>query len=78
MHADFCPVCSAAALVTAIIGAALAQQMPFPTPINFVQPGGYVLPVHVLHAVQCRACLTTDNGYNLARIGAHSLWASGE
>jgi hypothetical protein len=75
VHADFCPVRSAAALVSAII----AQQMPLTTPISFVHPGVYVLPAHVLHAVRrgARLAMLTDSGYNLARIGAHSLRASG-
>jgi hypothetical protein len=75
VYADFCPVRSAAAVISAI----LAQQMPLSTPISFVQPGVYVLPSHVLHAVRQGACLAmlTNSGYNLARIGAHSLRASG-
>ena len=75
VHADFCPVRSAAALVSAII----AQQMPLTTAISFVQPGVYVLPVHVLQAVRrgARLAMLTNSGYNLARIGAHSLRASG-
>jgi len=74
-HADFCPVRSAAAIVSAI----MAQHMPLTTAISYIQPGVHVLPVNVLHAVRrgARLAMLTNSGYNLARIGAHSLRASG-
>jgi hypothetical protein len=75
VNADFCPVRSTAAIVSAI----MAQGMSLTTPISFVQPGIHVQPPHILHAVQRGAKLTklTDSGYSLSRIGAHSLRASG-
>ena len=45
--ADFCPVRSVAARVSAI----MAQNMPLSTPLSFVQPGLHVLPGFILHAV---------------------------
>jgi hypothetical protein len=75
VNADFCPVRSTAARVSAI----MAQGMPLTTPISFVQPGIHVQPPHILHAVRRGAKLAklTDSGYSLSRIGAHSLRASG-
>ena len=75
VHADFCPVRSAAARVSAI----MAQHMPLTTPVSFVQPGTHVHPNHILYAVRRGATLAklTDSGYTLSRIGAHSLRASG-
>ena len=75
VNADFCPVRSTAARVSAI----MAQGMPLTTPISFVQPGIHVQPPHILHAVRRGAKLAklTDSGYSLSRVGAHSLRASG-
>jgi hypothetical protein len=75
VKADFCPVRSTAARVSAI----MAQDLPLTTPISFVQPGIHVHPPHILHAVRRGAQLAklTDSGYSLSRIGAHSLRASG-
>ena len=75
VNADFCPVRSTAAIVSAI----MAQDMPLTTPISFVQPGIHVQPPHILHAVRRGAKLAklTDSGYSLSQIGAHSLRASG-
>ncbi|KAI2489186.1 hypothetical protein MHU86_25407 [Fragilaria crotonensis] len=72
---DFCPVRSVAALVSAI----MAQNMPVSTPLSFVQPGMHVQPGHILHAVRRGAQLAQleASGYQLTRIGAHSLRASG-
>ena len=74
-HADFCPVRSLAAIVSAII----AQNMPLTTAVSFVQPGVHVHPAHILLAVRrgARLALLEQNGYHLSRIGAHSLRASG-
>jgi hypothetical protein len=74
-HADFCSVRSAAAIVSAI----MAQHMPLTTAISYVQPGVHVIPVNILHAVRhgARLAMLTNSGYTLARIGAHSLRASG-
>ena len=74
-HADFCPVRSAAAIVSAI----MAQHMPLTTAISYVQPGVHVIPVNILHAVRrgARLAMLTNSGYTIARIGAHSLRASG-
>ena len=73
--ADFCPVRSVAARVSAI----MAQNMPLTTPLSYVQPGIHVQPNHVLCAVRrgARTAKLTDSGYILSRIGAHSLRASG-
>ncbi len=75
VNADFCPVSSMAARVSAI----MAQGMPLTTPISFVQPGIHVQPPHILHAVRHGAKLAklTDSGYSLSRIVAYSLRASG-
>ena len=75
VNADFCPVRSTAARVSAI----MAQNMPLTTPVSFVQPGLHVQPQHILHAVRRGAKLAklTESGYTLSRIGAHSLRASG-
>ena len=75
VNADFCPVRSTAARVSAI----MAQTMPLTTPVSFVQPGIHVQPQHILHAVRRGAKLAklTESGYTLSRIGAHSLRASG-
>ena len=72
---DFCPVRSVAALVSAI----MAQNMPLSTPLSFVQPGMHVQPGHILHAVRrgARLAQLEASGYQLTRIGAHSLRASG-
>jgi hypothetical protein len=73
---DFCPVRSGAALVSAI----MAQNMPLSAPVSFVQqPGTYVQPGQILHAVRRGVCLAQLEacGYQLTRIGAHSLRASG-
>ena len=72
---DFCPVRSVAALVSAI----MAQNTPVSTPLSFVQPGMHVQPGHILHAFQRAAQLAQleASGYQLTRIGAHSLRASG-
>jgi hypothetical protein len=51
--ADFCPVRSTAARVSAI----MAQGMPLTTPISFVQPGIHVQPPHILHAIRRGATL---------------------
>jgi hypothetical protein len=75
VNADFCPVRSTAAIVSAI----MASGMPLMTPISFVQPGIHEQPPHILHAARRGAKLTTltDSAYSLSRIGAHSLRASG-
>ena len=75
VNADFCPVRSTAARVSAI----MAQNMPLTTPVSFVQPGTHVQPNHILYAVRRGATLAklTESGYTLSRIGAHSLRASG-
>ena len=74
-HADFCPVRSTAARVSAI----MALNMPLDTPVSYVQPGIHVQPLHILHAVRrgARTAQLTESGYTLSRIGAHSLRASG-
>jgi hypothetical protein len=71
VNADFCPVRSTAAIVSAI----MAQGMPLTTPISFVQPGIHVQPPHILHAVRRGAKLAklTESGYSLAM----ALWLSG-
>jgi hypothetical protein len=76
VNADFCPVRSTAARVSAFV----AQGMPLTTPISFVQPGIHVQPPLILHAVRRRGAKLaklTDSRYSLSRIGAHSLRASG-
>jgi hypothetical protein len=75
VNANFCPVRSTAARVSAT----MAQGMPLTTPISFVQPGIHVQPPHILFAVRHGAKLAqlTDSGYSLSRIGAHLLRASG-
>jgi hypothetical protein len=72
---DFCPVRSIAALVSAI----MAQDMPVTTPLSYVQPGIYVQPPMILLAVRRGARLANleASGYDLTRVGAHSLRASG-
>ena len=72
---DFCPVRSVAARVVAI----LAQQMPLTTPLSYVQPGVFVTAPHVLVAVRegARLANLAASGYQLSRVGAHSLRASG-
>ena len=74
-HTDFCPVRSVAARVSAI----LAQHMPLTTPLSYVQPGTYITAPKVLAAVRAGARLAnlTASGYDLSRVGAHSLRASG-
>ncbi len=75
VNADFCPVCSTAAIVSSI----MAQGMPLMTPISFVHPGIHVQPPHILHAVlrrRSKLAKLTDIGYSLSRIGAHLLHAS--
>ena len=75
VNADFCPVRSTAARVSAV----MAQNMPLTTPVSFVQPGTHVQPNHILYAVRRGAKLAklNESGYTLSRIGAHSLRASG-
>lgn len=72
---EFCPVRSIAARVSAI----LAQNMPLTTPLSYVQPGMYVHPPDILLAVRrgARLARLEASGYQLSRIGAHSLRASG-
>jgi hypothetical protein len=72
---EFCPVRSVAARVSAI----MAQNMPLTTPLSYVQPGISVQPLHILLAVRRGARLASleASGYDLSRIGAHSLRASG-
>jgi hypothetical protein len=72
---DFCPVRSVAARVSAI----MAQHMPLTTPLSYVQPGMYVQPPQILVAVRrgARLAMLEASGYQLTRIGAHSLRASG-
>ena len=73
--ADFCPVRSIAALVSAI----MAQAMPLTTPLSYVQPGIHVQPPMILLAVRRGARLANleASGYDLTRVGAHLLRASG-
>ena len=75
MNADFCPVRSTAARVSAI----MAQNMPLTTAVSFVQPGTHVQPNHILYAVRRGAKLAklNESGYTLSRTGSHSLRASG-
>jgi hypothetical protein len=70
VNADFCPVCSTAARVSAI----MAQGMPLTTPISFVQPGIHIQPPHILFAVRRGAKLAklTESGYSLSQSDAHS------
>jgi hypothetical protein len=72
---DFCPVRSTAALVSAI----MAQAMPLTTPLSYVQPGIHVQPPMILLDVRRGARLANleASGYDLTRVGAHSLRASG-
>jgi hypothetical protein len=81
--ANFCPVRSTAAIVSAT----MAQGMPLTRSISFVQPGIHVQPPHILHTMRrgVKLAKLTDSGYSLSRIGAHSprasstmaLWLSG-
>jgi hypothetical protein len=72
---NFCPVRSVAALVSAI----MAQNMPLFTRLSFVQQGTYVQSSHILHTVRRGARLAQLEacGYQLTRISAHSMRASG-
>ena len=72
---DFCPVRSVAARVSAV----MALNMPLTTPLSYVQPGISVQPPDILRAVRrgARLALLESSGYQLTRIGAHSLRASG-
>lgn len=72
---DFCPVRSIAAIVSSI----MTQNMPLTTPLSYVQPGISVQPPRILLAVRRGARLANleASGYQISRIGAHSLRASG-
>jgi hypothetical protein len=75
VNANFCPVCSTAACVSAI----MAHGMPLTTLISFVQTKIHVQPPHIRHAVRQGAKLAklTDSGYSHSQIGTHSLRALG-
>jgi hypothetical protein len=72
---DFCPVRALARRVSRI----LSQGSPITTPLSQVSPGVHVLASHVTALVH-RAAVDTNlvnQGYDLKRIGTHSLRASG-
>jgi hypothetical protein len=56
-----------------------AHNMPMSTPLSYVQPGTHVQSHHTLHAVRhgTRVAKLEQCGYNLSRIGSHSLRVSG-
>ena len=58
----------------------MAHDMPLTTPLSYVQPGIHVQPQMILLVVRRGARLTNlleASGYDLTRVGAHSLHASG-
>jgi hypothetical protein len=71
----FCPVKSLARRVNSIC----SQNCPAATPLSFVQPGSHVVAAHVTALVHQAATDTNlvAQGYDLKRIGTHSLRASG-
>jgi len=72
---SFCPVKALAARVSEIH----AHNMPMSTPLSYVKPGTHVQSRHILHAVRhgARVAKLEQCGYDLSRIGSHSLRASG-
>ena len=74
--AIFCPVKALARRVHHILVHATDPS----TPLSFVGPSIHVSPRHILAAVRAAATttrLTADHGYDVSRVGAHSLRASG-
>ena len=72
---DFCPVRSIVALVSAV----MAQDVPVTTPLSYVQPGIHAQPPMILLTGRRGICLANleGSGYDLTRVGAHSLRVSG-
>jgi hypothetical protein len=71
----FCPVKALARRVAAIC----LQNCPPSTPLSFVQPGTHVVASHITALIK-KAAIDTNlvsQGYDLQRIGTHSLRASG-
>jgi len=71
----FCPVKALSRRVFSI----RSRGMPPATPLSYVSPGTHVVANHIVRAVRAAARQTglTQHGYDLKRVGAHSLRASG-
>jgi integrase len=71
----FCPVKALARRVSDITEQGFGRA----TPLSCVSPGSHVISKHIVATVREAARITRlpDHGYNLMRIGAHSLRASG-
>jgi hypothetical protein len=71
----FCPVKALVRRVSDIVSQGFGRT----TPLSCVTPGSHVLSKHIVATVREAARLTRlpDHGYNVKRIGAHSLRASG-
>jgi hypothetical protein len=71
----FCPVKALARRVSDLT----SQGVGLDTPLSCVSPGTHIVSHHIVTTVREAARLTglTDHGYDLKRIGAHSLRASG-
>lgn len=72
---QFCPVKALARRVHAI----RSSNMPPSTPLSYLGPGSHIIANDILRAVRLAAadCQLQLHGYNLKRIGSHSLRASG-
>jgi hypothetical protein len=71
----FCPVKALARRVASI----QSHQCPPSTPLSFVEPGCHVVAAHITALVK-QAAMDTNlqtQGYDIARVGTHSLRASG-
>jgi hypothetical protein len=71
----FCPVQALARRVSTIMSTGMAQR----TPLSYVTPGTYVRAQNVTDLVKlaARATNLVAQGYDLKRVGTHSLRASG-
>jgi hypothetical protein len=71
----FCPVQALARRVASV----MAFNVPVSTPLSFVRPGVHVEAKHITSLVRHAASTTNlvAQGYNMRRIGTHSLRASG-
>jgi hypothetical protein len=71
----FCPVQALARRVASV----MAFDVPMSTPLSFVRPGNHVSAIHITALIR-QAAVTTNlvaQGYDMRRIGTHSLRASG-
>jgi hypothetical protein len=71
----FCPVKALARRVSSIIGLGMQPS----TPLSFVRPGVHIVPKNITNLIKFAARTTNlvAQGYDLKRVGTHSLRASG-